>query len=59
MLRISDDVFKMVAFDVVEASLAKHDPFLEDPSVLLEWLYLFCIPWLQHKFPNQDKLTFF
>ena len=27
--RISDDVFRMVAFDVCEAALDKHDTFLE------------------------------
>ena len=29
ILRISDDVFRMVSFEVCEAALDKHDDFLE------------------------------
>lgn len=30
LLRVSDDVFRMVDFDLCEASLDKHDKFLEE-----------------------------
>ena len=36
--RISDDVFRMVLFDVLEASLDKHDGYLEAHLINLYFL---------------------